>query len=290
MTPARRATTATSRTTTKAKAKPKKAARRKADPVRHWANYLRALSAGAPALRARRAHRDVRRAGLGAAARPDERADPHDPHPEHRRHERRARVPGPAPRLPVRTAIREIHHPGIGWGGDGLPTEPPPDWTRGRVRAARRADRRHPARRSRRRRRRHASRRRSAHIREQRGDYSLAFLGEHAGARGPRLADPDRRHRQEDRVDRAALLLRDAADAGRSARRAGVEADRPAAAEGEPPTRRTTCSSGCSSRSRCTRPTCSSSTTGASICHAQNPKHDLCPVRDRCRFVDKRAP
>jgi len=29
---------------------------------------------------------------------------------------------------------------------------------------------------------------------------------------------------------------------------------------------------------------------GRVICHAQNPKHDLCPVRDRCRFVDKRAP
>ena len=37
------------------------------------------------------------RPGLGAPARPDERADPHDPHPEQRRHERRARVRG-APR------------------------------------------------------------------------------------------------------------------------------------------------------------------------------------------------
>ena len=29
---------------------------------------------------------------------------------------------------------------------------------------------------------------------------------------------------------------------------------------------------------------------GRVICHAQNPKHDLCPVRDRCRFVDRKAP
>jgi len=29
---------------------------------------------------------------------------------------------------------------------------------------------------------------------------------------------------------------------------------------------------------------------GRVICHAQNPKHELCPVRDRCRFVDRKAP
>ena len=29
---------------------------------------------------------------------------------------------------------------------------------------------------------------------------------------------------------------------------------------------------------------------GRAICHAQNPKHDLCPVRDRCRFVNPKAP
>ena len=23
----------------------------------------------------------------------------------------------------------EVHHPGIGWGGTGLPTAPPPDWS-----------------------------------------------------------------------------------------------------------------------------------------------------------------
>ena len=49
VTPARRATTATSRTTTKAKAKPKKAARRKADPVRHWANTCGAIGRGSSA-------------------------------------------------------------------------------------------------------------------------------------------------------------------------------------------------------------------------------------------------
>lgn len=29
---------------------------------------------------------------------------------------------------------------------------------------------------------------------------------------------------------------------------------------------------------------------GRRICHAQRPAHDLCPLRDRCRFVDPKAP
>ncbi len=28
---------------------------------------------------------------------------------------------------------------------------------------------------------------------------------------------------------------------------------------------------------------------GRVICHAQRPLHDLCPVRDRCRFVNPKA-
>jgi endonuclease-3 len=29
---------------------------------------------------------------------------------------------------------------------------------------------------------------------------------------------------------------------------------------------------------------------GRSICHARNPAHELCPLRERCRFVDPKAP
>ena len=29
---------------------------------------------------------------------------------------------------------------------------------------------------------------------------------------------------------------------------------------------------------------------GREICHAQRPEHERCPVRDRCRFVDPKAP
>ncbi len=31
-------------------------------------------------------------------------------------------------------------------------------------------------------------------------------------------------------------------------------------------------------------------THGREICHARNPKHDLCPVADRCRFFNAKAP
>jgi endonuclease-3 len=29
---------------------------------------------------------------------------------------------------------------------------------------------------------------------------------------------------------------------------------------------------------------------GRLICQARSPKHELCPLRDRCRFVDPKAP
>jgi endonuclease-3 len=29
---------------------------------------------------------------------------------------------------------------------------------------------------------------------------------------------------------------------------------------------------------------------GRAICHALRPQHELCPIRDRCRFVDPKAP
>ena len=65
---------------------------------------------------------------MGAPLGPDVGADPHDPHPEQRRHERGARVPG-APARPIpRTARPQRHVPGPGWGGVGLPDGIPPDW------------------------------------------------------------------------------------------------------------------------------------------------------------------
>ena len=31
-------------------------------------------------------------------------------------------------------------------------------------------------------------------------------------------------------------------------------------------------------------------THGREICHARNPQHEICPVADRCRFVNPKAP
>ena len=70
-------------------------------------------------------------------------------------------------------------------------------------------------------------------IREERGDYSLEFLGEMTALEARDWLTGDPRHRQEDRVGRAAVLLRPAADPDRPPRRAGHEADRPPAAEGD---------------------------------------------------------
>ena len=29
---------------------------------------------------------------------------------------------------------------------------------------------------------------------------------------------------------------------------------------------------------------------GRKVCHAQRPEHEICPLRERCRFVDPKAP
>src|SRR6478735_4031354 len=185
---------------------------------------------GPPGLRARGPHPPVRRANLGSAARPHERADPHDPDPEHGRHERREGVRGAPPRVPQRPGARGAqarHRLGRGRAQHGRAA----GLDGRRTCTAARPHRRDPA-----------GRPRTAE-----GAPTPGHVAPHpraarrlqprvprrdASARGPRLADPDRRHRQEDRVDRARVLLRDALDGGRPPRGAGLEADRPPAAEG----------------------------------------------------------
>ena len=58
-------------------------------------------------------------------------------------------------------------------------------------------------------------------IREERGDYSLEFLGDMTALEARDWLTGDQRHRQEDRVGRAAVLLRPAARPDRPPRRAG---------------------------------------------------------------------
>ena len=108
--------------------------------------------------------------------------------------------------------------------------------------------------------------------------------------RRARLADHDRRHRQEDRVRPAAVLVRAAAAC-----------------------RSTATSSGSRCASACSPPKASADDAhdlflgmlepdqmyeahvnliqhGRKVCHAQRPDHDACPLRARCRFVDPKAP
>ena len=125
----------------------------------------------------------------------------------------------------------EAHRPGEGWGGRGLAEGAPPDWARVEmapieelmdvIRPAGIATQKAP--------RIQASLRK---IREERGDYSLEFLGEMTALEAREWLTGINGIAQEDRVGRAAVLFRAAARADRPARGAGPEAGRPAAAEG----------------------------------------------------------
>jgi endonuclease-3 len=163
---------------TPASAKPaaRRRTRRPADPARQWAAYLRRYRPG------------LQRFVLDALSdlygeqRWELRLDPTselvltiltqntaDVNAEKAFEALRARYPSDRP--------AETHNPGIGWGGEGLSTAPPPDWSEVEnaplpelvdvIRPGGLAPQKAP--------RIQATLR---HIRETRGDYSLAFLGE----------------------------------------------------------------------------------------------------------------
>ncbi len=182
----------------------------------------------------------------------------------------------------------EEHRPGIGWGGEGLSTAPPPDWTAvenaplpqlvDTIRPGGLAPQKAP--------RIQATLR---HIREQRGDYSLEFLGEMpileardwltaidgigkktasivlAFCFGAPVMAVDR---HVERVSKRIGLIPEkaTADQAHDLYLGILEPDQMYAAH------------------------VLLIHHGRAICHAQNPKHDLCPVRDRCRMVDRKAP
>ena len=213
----------------------------------------RALPAGARAVRARRPRDHLRPPDLGAPPGPDERADPDDPHPEHRGHQRRGRVRGAPPRVPGRRPGRGAQAGrrlgrvrAAGRRGAGLGAR--------RVRADPRADRRHPA-----------GRPAQPEGATPPGDPAPDPRGarrllprvprRHAGARCARLARPDRRHRQEDRVGAAAVLLRLSRCCRSTATSTASCAASACCRQSHPSTRPTTWCSGCSSPTRCTRPT-----------------------------------
>ncbi len=183
----------------------------------------------------------------------------------------------------------QAHNPGAGWGGEGLPDGVAPDWAAiefaplpelvDTIRPGGLANQKAP--------RLQATLRR---IREERGDYSLEFLGDMSALEardwlvsidgiGKKTASvlllfsfglplmPVDRH-----VERVAA-------AGRARRR-----PRP------PPTTPTTCSWACSSPTRCTRRTSTSSSTAGRSATPSAPITPPARCVPRCRFVDPKAP
>jgi len=181
----------------------------------------------------------------------------------------------------------EVHKPGIGWGGEGLSTAPPPDWARVEeaplpelidvIRPGGLGPQKAP--------RIQATLRR---IREERGDYSLAFLGDLPALEardwltsidgvgkktasivlafcfGTPLMAVDR---HVERVSKRIGLLpaKATADQAHDLFLGILEPEEMYAAH------------------------VLLIHHGRVICHAQRPIHDLCPVRDRCRFVNPKA-
>jgi len=182
----------------------------------------------------------------------------------------------------------QVHVPGIGWGGVGLPVGAPPDWAAVEfapipeltdvIRPGGLANQKAP--------RLQATLR---HIREQRGDYSLEFLGDMAAldARswlteidgiGKKTASvllmfsfgmplmPVDRH--VDRVAKRVGLIpaKTSADDAHDLFLAMLEPHQMYEAH------------------------VNLIHHGRVVCHAQRPAHELCPLRERCRFVDPKAP
>ena len=275
-------------TTRASKAKPKpRPKRRKLDPVKVWANTLKRYRPGLP-----RYVLDELTAVYGEQVW-EPRLDPTSELILTILTQNTADVNAEKAYEALRTAYPsdrepEVHNPGIGWGGDGLSTAAPPDWSLVEfaplpelidvIRPGGLGPQKAP--------RLQATLR---HIREQRGDYSLAFLGDLPAIEardwltaidgiGKKTASivllfcfgtplmPVDRH--VERVSQRIGLIppKATADQAHDLFLGLLEPDEMYAAH------------------------VLLIHHGRVICHAQNPKHDLCPVRDRCRFVDRKAP
>jgi endonuclease-3 len=184
----------------------------------------------------------------------------------------------------------EIHEPGVGWGGEGLPPGAPPDWTAVEnapldelidvIRPGGLAPTKAP--------RLQATLRR---IREERGDHSLEFLGEMdpLAARDWLTTIPGIGKKT------ASVLLLFCFNhplmpvdrhVERVAKRIGLlPAKLPADASHD---HFLAMLSGSPERTYETHVLLIHH--GRAICQARSPKHEICPIRGRCRFVDPKAP
>jgi endonuclease-3 len=264
-----------------------KRARKPADPVRHWASYLRRYRPGL-----QRYVLDGL-AGQYGEQHWEARLDPTseliltiltqntaDVNAE-KAYEALRRA-YPSDRTP------EEHHPGIGWGGGGLSTAPPPDWSAVEhaplpelvdvIRPGGLAPQKAP--------RLQATLR---HIREQRGDYSLEFLGEL-----PALEARDWLT-SIDGIGKKTASIVLAFCFGMPVMAVDRHVERVSKRIGLIPAKATADQAhdlflGLLEPDEMYAAHVLLIHHGRAICQAQNPKHDICPVRDRCRMVDRKAP
>jgi endonuclease-3 len=182
----------------------------------------------------------------------------------------------------------EAHKPGSGWGGVGLSEAPPPDW--GRVELAplpeltkviwpgglgnQKAPRLQATLRK---------------IREERGDYSLEFLGEMSAL------DARAWLTQIDGIGKKTAsvlllfcfgspLLPIDRHVDRVLRRVGLLPPKPSLEEAHDLVL------GMFEPDQMFEAHVNLIQHGRKVCHAQRPEHERCPLRERCRFVDPKAP
>ena len=180
------------------------------------------------------------------------------------------------------------HNPGAGWGGVGLPEGAPPDWAAVEfapipeltdvIRPGGLANQKAP--------RLQATLRR---IREERGDYSLEFLGEKPALEARAwLTSIDGIGKKT-----ASILLLFCF--GQPLMPIDRHVERVSRRVGLLPPKATIDDAhdlflGVFAPDQMYEAHVNLIQHGRKICHAQRPAHELCPLRDRCRFVDPKAP
>jgi endonuclease-3 len=262
-------------------------ARKAADPVKHWASYLRRYRPGL-----QRFVLD----GLTAAYGEQTWTSRLDPTSEliltiltqntadvnaEKAYEA-LRVAYPSDKPP------EVHKHGIGWGGDGLTVAPPPDWTAVEhaplpqlidvIRPGGLAPQKAP--------RLQATLR---YIRERRGDYSLEFLGEM-----PALEARDWLT-AIDGIGRKTASIVLAFCFGAPVMAVDRHVERVSKRIGLIPEKATADQAhdlflGILEPDEMYAAHVLLIHHGRAMCHAQNPAHEICPLRERCRAVSPKAP
>lgn len=274
------------RGTTKGK-RPAKRPRRKTDPVRRWASYLARYRPGL------QGYVLGELTGLYGEQRWEPRLDPTseliltiltqntaDVNAEKAFEALRVAYPSDRP--------AEEHRPGIGWGGEGLSTAPPPDWAQIEVaplpelidviRPGGLAPQKAP--------RLQATLRQ---IREERGDYSLAFLGEMPAIQARDWLTAI------DGIGKKTASIVLAFCFGAPVMAVDRHVERVSKRIGLIPAKATADQAhdlflGVLEPDQMYPAHVLLIHHGRVLCQARNPKHDLCPVRDRCRFVNPKAP